>query len=432
MLCLMSRPGFTGGWVQCLAAAALAAAAQPAPAAWWNPFGGGECLQAVTDKARAHQQCLVAQQLPGQCNAQALAFARARGECEARVKDTARLDAAEAEGRKAVAGDPARSPFRRIQASLKRAPYFIRPERANYLPFSGRCRESTARYFKIGAYHLDKGTRTITFIAYPLGFKCAAPRSISDKFPVVTEAQLGKLAAGAYLAAVPRARRPFARARVVRTTAARLKSTYRRVVAGRGTRPAPPKAGARRHRLTVITSPAGASVRVLNVRERYRDGIELPPGRYLVEVSAPGYRTHKQWVRLHEDHEINIALARARPFARSRGLSCLEHKDDISVSTVRIAPFNECHFITYPDERSRDLAIVNRRASGHIHDIRLEVTYYDAEHQELDKETYVLYRAADGQAIPPGETRFPVTGIYLKREDVHAIGIKTVAFSVSS
>lgn len=54
---------------------------------------------------------------------------------------------------------------------------------------------------------------------------------------------------------------------------------------------APPKVP-ERIPLTVKTSPEGARVRILNIGPKYRDGIELQPGRYSIEVMHPGYEKH--------------------------------------------------------------------------------------------------------------------------------------------
>ncbi len=64
--------------------------------------------------------------------------------------------------------------------------------------------------------------------------------------------------------------------------------------------------------LTVKPDPKDARVRILNIRPRYHDGIELKPGRYLIEVSKPGYRTVKRWIRLSpkEDKEIYVELVK--------------------------------------------------------------------------------------------------------------------------
>lgn len=399
--------------------------AAPAQAAWWNPFGSDECLGEVEKAARSHQTCLVLQIVPGQCDEPTRALANATTVCKKKV-DAETVDALIKKTRSLVRGDPKKSPYARITRSLKRSPYLIVPQRENYLPFTNKCRDSRTSYFKIGAYHVD-GDR-ITFLAYPLGFRCANRKSISDRFPIVTAEQLRRLGKGEYLKRVPASRRPFKTARIVRTTAAGLKAAYARIKAGK---PAKPPA-VKRYALTVTTQPENARVRILNIDGDYRPGMRLPAGRYHLEVSAPGFTTRRQWISIgNNDHELSIALAPSRAPAIS-GLPCAENADQISVSTVRIAPFNECHFITYPDERSRDLAITNLRSQGSIHDVQLEVTYYDEDREVVHQEKYILFRAANRQAIAPGETRFPFTGIYLKRDGVVSIGIKTLAFSVSN
>lgn len=50
--------------------------------------------------------------------------------------------------------------------------------------------------------------------------------------------------------------------------------------------------------LTVQTVPAQARVRILNIPERYQAGIQLPPGRYHIEVSQAGYDMQRQWLEI--------------------------------------------------------------------------------------------------------------------------------------
>ena len=50
--------------------------------------------------------------------------------------------------------------------------------------------------------------------------------------------------------------------------------------------------------LTVKTSPEGARVRILNIPERYQPGIQLPAGRYHIEVSQAGFNTERSWVEI--------------------------------------------------------------------------------------------------------------------------------------
>ncbi|MDG4553568.1 MAG: protein kinase [Candidatus Competibacter sp.] len=61
--------------------------------------------------------------------------------------------------------------------------------------------------------------------------------------------------------------------------------------------------------LTVKTEPPGAQVRIMNIGPAYRDGIELLPGDYDLEVSAPGYQTDRAWHNLAAGaQELKIAL----------------------------------------------------------------------------------------------------------------------------
>lgn len=50
--------------------------------------------------------------------------------------------------------------------------------------------------------------------------------------------------------------------------------------------------------LEVITDPADATVRIMNIVPAYKAGIRLDPGRYDLEVSSPGYLTQRRWISL--------------------------------------------------------------------------------------------------------------------------------------
>ena len=62
--------------------------------------------------------------------------------------------------------------------------------------------------------------------------------------------------------------------------------------------------------LSVDTVPDNARVRILNITPKYTSGMELTPGRYHLEVSAPGYETTKEWIDLAagEDKYVDIRL----------------------------------------------------------------------------------------------------------------------------
>jgi len=63
--------------------------------------------------------------------------------------------------------------------------------------------------------------------------------------------------------------------------------------------------------LTLRTKPANTKIRILNIKEKYHKGIKLPAGSYHLELSAKGYSSKVQWIRLrNKDRDITIHLAK--------------------------------------------------------------------------------------------------------------------------
>ncbi len=61
-------------------------------------------------------------------------------------------------------------------------------------------------------------------------------------------------------------------------------------------------------RLFVETSPANATIRILNITPSYNRGMILEPGPYHIEVSSPGYKTVKEWITIQPDKEKSISF----------------------------------------------------------------------------------------------------------------------------
>ena len=70
-----------------------------------------------------------------------------------------------------------------------------------------------------------------------------------------------------------------------------------------------------RFALTVLPEPSTARIRILNIRPKYRPGIELKPGNYHLEISHPGHPTKKRWIAVHDnDVEVVIELTPQESF----------------------------------------------------------------------------------------------------------------------
>jgi len=63
------------------------------------------------------------------------------------------------------------------------------------------------------------------------------------------------------------------------------------------------------YKLTIYTNPVAAKVRFLNLEKSYKNGMELAPGDYNVEISGEGYISKKQWITIDREHvQLQITL----------------------------------------------------------------------------------------------------------------------------
>lgn len=60
--------------------------------------------------------------------------------------------------------------------------------------------------------------------------------------------------------------------------------------------------------LTVTPTPGDAVVKIMNITPRYRDGIELSPGKYHVRVEKSGFRQHDEQLTLAANEKKRLAI----------------------------------------------------------------------------------------------------------------------------
>ncbi len=75
--------------------------------------------------------------------------------------------------------------------------------------------------------------------------------------------------------------------------------------------------------LTINTSPPDARVRILNIAPKFRQGMELKPGRYHLEVSKVGFQKHLEWIDISNDltHQIKLTKAPEQPVKLPKPIS---------------------------------------------------------------------------------------------------------------
>ena len=57
-----------------------------------------------------------------------------------------------------------------------------------------------------------------------------------------------------------------------------------------------------------VNAPKNSRVRILNIKPKYHDNIELSKGKYLIEVTKQGYQKYKKWIVLNKDLVLNVTL----------------------------------------------------------------------------------------------------------------------------
>ena len=61
-------------------------------------------------------------------------------------------------------------------------------------------------------------------------------------------------------------------------------------------------------RLTVLPFPEYAQIKILNIKPKYYDGIDIQTNKALIEVSAKGYITKKSWFKIEDHEKIRVIL----------------------------------------------------------------------------------------------------------------------------
>ncbi|MEA1918609.1 MAG: caspase family protein [Campylobacterota bacterium] len=65
--------------------------------------------------------------------------------------------------------------------------------------------------------------------------------------------------------------------------------------------------------LYVQTIPKDAVIRILNIKERFFQGIKLPKGKYSMDVKKVGYQTQKMEIELFKDKVLQVTLKKEPP-----------------------------------------------------------------------------------------------------------------------
>jgi len=107
-------------------------------------------------------------------------------------------------------------------------------------------------------------------------------------------------------------------------------------------------------RLFVETNPKNSRIRVLNIRPKFYQGMELDPGKYHIEISAPEHEMEKTWIEVAagEDKQLKISLIKVKA-ADATGPGANVFTNSIGMKFVYIEP-GTFMMGSPPDEPGRD------------------------------------------------------------------------------
>ena len=94
-----------------------------------------------------------------------------------------------------------------------------------------------------------------------------------------------------------------------------------------------------KYRLTVVTKPIDARIRITNIDKNYEQGMMLEPGRFHVEVTRDGYKPYAEWVEIKENAMVrDIKMEPLQPEEKTYGLTVDPTPEDATIKIMNIVP----------------------------------------------------------------------------------------------
>ena len=86
----------------------------------------------------------------------------------------------------------------------------------------------------------------------------------------------------------------------------------------------------------ISTSPKETEIKILNIKPRFYQGIQLPAGKYLLEVSKKGYIKQKQWFEIIDNYAyVDVSLKQGNNTAtRKHASSVIQQPSKYQLSIV--------------------------------------------------------------------------------------------------
>lgn len=96
--------------------------------------------------------------------------------------------------------------------------------------------------------------------------------------------------------------------------------------------------------LTIYSTPPGAKVRFVDSNRDYYPSMDLPAGKYKIEVSSPGYMSEMRIVNIAANHHLNMEVALEKPKVKVA-----------SAEKSPVTPFSSMKKMPVPEESQTDM-----------------------------------------------------------------------------
>jgi len=142
-------------------------------------------------------------------------------------------------------------------------------------------------------------------------------------------------------------------------------------------------------KLFVKTEPTDCSIKIMNIKREFHQGIDLEPGRYHIDISAAGYKSVNKWVELGASKTIYVTL---------------EKKEKIITDPNEEEQKAKIFF----EEISRNRHRLNFFESGYI---RPKKIFYQSVFHK-NKTRYINYLLTLKHKAPGCRIEFPIVAVY--------------------
>jgi len=334
-----------------------------------------QCLSDIAEKSSKIKQCKVDQVMPGECESLFQPSIMLTLQCAKKGATKQQINSAILKGESSVSGEPLESPYHKIKKKITGTPYFLTPEKENFIVYSKKCSDYKDKLFRISAQTIKDGQAK--FIVTPLKpTTCFPTTNLDKKYPVLSPQQLKNFTDGIYLENHPTAERPYEFIEVMIANSLKDAGQFFSKMK-------------KRVRLTINTKPYNSEVTIVGMKRPYKKGMKLNVGLYKIRVTSPTYYPLEKVVKLNEGHSVfDLKLK-----SSIEKVSCFGNKQPFLLdfkNKYYLKKINNCTYqVLNGGEGSAPfklLVIKNHHPSKHLINTQLEISHYGSDGEVMTKQ----------------------------------------------